>query len=323
MSHGPEPIDLALSPRPSGLTITRWLYEEIRTAILEGRLRRGVPIPPTRVLAVQHKVSRRIVVNVFGQLRDEGYLSAVTGSGTRVSDNIPEDFLAPAKAQPKGRQSPEVRRRAARPFLPIQPSLSEFPMEIWARLEARGLRTISTADLADADPAGSPALRSAISAHLGVARGVSCSPEQIVITSGTQQSLDLLARVLIRPHDRLWIEDPGYKDAAEIFRLAGARVVPISVDAYGMQIPEFGRVAPRAVYITPAHQFPLGVALRLDRRLELLRRTREQNVILIDDDYDSEFRFAGQPIPAVKGLSGSEHVFLLGTFNKALPDRAC
>jgi GntR family transcriptional regulator/MocR family aminotransferase len=318
MSGPSNTIDLAIGPRPTGITITKWLYEEIRNAVLDGRLRRGAPIPPTRSIAIQHNVSRRIVVNVFDQLRDEGYLTALTGSGTRISANIPEDYLASSAARPPSRTTGGFSGQHARPFLPVQPSLAEFQIDAWIRLESRTLRRASTLDLADADPAGNPALRSAIAAHLGVSRGVSCSPDQIVITSGTQQSLDLLARVLVRPNDRLWIEDPGYKDAAEIFRHAGARVVPVPVDDYGVNIPSPRGSPPRAIYVTPAHQFPLGVSLRLDRRLELLRWTRDRNVMVIEDDYDSEFRFAGRPIPAMKGLAGSSHVFLLGTFNKAL-----
>lgn len=312
-------VDLALAPRRAGLTLTRWLYDEIRRAILDGRLGRGAAIPPTRHLATQHAVSRRIVVNVFDQLRDEGYLTAKTGSGTRVSNNIPEDFLAPIPVKSRRPEpAPAVPHRRARPFLAVQPSLSEFPMDTWTRLESRSLRRASTFDLAEADPAGNAALRSAIAGHLGVSRGVACSPEHIVITSGTQQSLDLLARVLIRAGDRVWIEDPGYQDAAEIFRLAGARIVPIPVDSDGLRMPNSRRAAPRAIYVTPAHQFPLGVSLRLDRRLELLSWSRDQGAVLLEDDYDSEFRFSGRPIPAMKGIGGFNHVVLLGTFNKTL-----
>ena len=277
-----QPVDLAFGPCPRGSTRTRWLYDEIRKAILDGRLPRRAPIPPTRTLAAQYDVSRRIVVNVFDMLSDEGYLTAVVGSGTRVSDNIPEDFLAPATTR---RQTVSLRPAwatalRARPFLPVQPSLAEFPMDVWARLEARSLRHVSTRNLADADPAGDRALRIAIAAHLGASRGVRCSHDQIIVTSGTQQSLDLLARALIHPGNRVWIEDPGYTDAAEIFRLAGAQLTPIPVDEGGLRMPGPRIVPPRLVYLTPAHQFPLGVSLRLDRRLHLLHWAREHGVLL-------------------------------------------
>lgn len=309
--------DLPLAPRAPGSTITQWLYSELRRAVVEGRLRRGAVLPPTRVLAEQYEISRRIVVNVFEQLCDEGYLTARTGSGTRVSDNIPEDFLAIAKQKPILRTT-LYENRPARPFLPVQPTLSEFPMEVWARLEARSLRRLSTLDLGSADPAGALELRSAIADYVSGARGVTCSPDQIVITSGANHSLDLLARILIRPRDRMGIEDPGYRDAADIFARAGARVVPYRVDESGLCLPPRKSAPPRALYVTPAHQFPLGVPLRLDRRMELLRWTREAGTWILEDDYDSEFRFQGRPIPAMKSLEGSQHVFLLGTFNKAL-----
>jgi GntR family transcriptional regulator / MocR family aminotransferase len=316
--------DLVLSPRSPNVTITHWLYEELRRAVLDGRLGRGAAIPPTRSLASDYGVSRRIVVNVFDQLRDEGYLTAKVGAGTRVSDNIPEDFLAPSR--PKRQQATDPAgidvfyRRPIRPFRPIEPALSEFPIDVWGRLAGRCLRTVSTAVLAGGDPAGHRPLREAISAYLGSSRGVSCSPDQIVITSGTQQALDLLARVLLRPGDNVWVEDPGYSGAVDTFRLAGAKIVPVPVDEYGLNF-DHGRAkcpTPRAIYLTPAHQFPLGATLRLDRRLELLQWTRRNNALILEDDYDSEFRFSGRPVPAMKGLAGSEHVFLMGTFNKSL-----
>lgn len=303
--------DLALSERRPGVSLTQWLYEELRRAILEGRLHRGAAIPATRSLADQYALSRRIVVNVFDQLRDEGYLEAKVGAGTHVSQNVPEDFLA---ASPRRERRYRVLanadvfyRRPVRPFRAIEPALSEFPIDVWARLAARCIRNASTSILAGGDAAGYYPLREAIADYLGSARGVSCVPDQIVITSGTQQALDLLSRVLLRPSD-------------EVFRLAGAKIIPVPVDEHGID-PDRGRdkcPRPRAIYLTPAHQSPLAVTLRLDRRLDLLKWTRRERVLVIEDDYDSEFRFSGRPVPAMKGLAGSEHVFLLGTFNKAL-----
>ena len=322
---GPLKNELALFKRDPGVTLTQWLYEELRRAILDGRLRRGAMIPATRGIAIEYGVSRRIVVNVFDQLRDEGYLVAKIGAGTRVSESVPEDFLA---ASPMRRRRPaktanaasEFYRRPIRPFRAIEPALNEFPVDLWARLAGRCVRGASTAVLAGGDAAGYAPLREAIADYLGAARGVSCSAEQIVITSGTQQSLDLLARVLLRREDEVWVEDPGYSGAVDIFRAAGAKIVPVPVDEHGVMI-ERGRAKcprPRLIYLTPAHQFPLGVTLRLDRKLDLLRWTRQSGALVIEDDYDSEFRFSGRPVPAMKGLEGSEHVFLLGTFNKSL-----
>ncbi|HEY3742751.1 MAG TPA: PLP-dependent aminotransferase family protein [Bryobacteraceae bacterium] len=318
--------DLVLTEREPDTTLTHWLYSELRRAILEGRLPRRAPLPPTRMLAQTYKLSRRIVVNVFDQLRDEGYLTARVGAGTTVSDSIPEDFLpSPRKRTPQQPPSPRIEtgdfyRRPVRPFRPIEPALSEFPIAIWARLTARATRGASTALLAGGDAAGYRPLREAIAAHLGSTRGVACSPDHIVITSGTQQSLDLLSRTVLRPGDAVWIEDPAYTDAADAFRSTGARVVPIPVDEHGMRVhpAQTKKQLPKAVYLTPAHQFPLGASLRLDRRLDLLQWTRRHGIAIFEDDYDSEFRFSGKPVPAMKGLSGAGHVFLLGTFNKSM-----
>jgi len=320
---------LSLPARPPGMTITHWLYQELRQAILDGRLRRGASLPTTRALASEHGISRRIVVEAFDRLRDEGYLQAQVGVGTRVNDNLPEDYLARTSAVPLKRLRKAVMDNQPpltlhgwpiRPFRAFEPALSEFPMEIWARLTARCMRQTSRAILAGGDPAGAHALRDAIAEYLGTSRGVSCTADDIIVTSGSQQGLDLLARVLLRADDAVWVEDPAYIDAVEIFRLTGAKIVPVPVDAHGLD-PQIGRARcprPKAIYLTPAHQFPLGVSLGLDRRLDLLQWTRRERIAVIEDDYDSEFRYSGKPIPALKALAGAEHIFLVGTFSKCL-----
>jgi GntR family transcriptional regulator / MocR family aminotransferase len=320
---------LTLSPREPETTLTQWLYDELRRAILDGRLRRGSPVPTTRALAATYRISRRIVVEVFERLRDEGYLHAQVGVGTHVSDTLPEDYLAGvaphAQTQPRQASREDLTQHAVhgwpiRPFRAFEPALSEFPLELWGKLTARCLRRTSKAILAGGDAAGLHALREAIAEYLGVARGVKCTAEDIIITSGSQQGLDLLARVLLRPDDAVWVEDPAYLDAVEIFRLTGARIIPVPVDEHGLDI-ERGRAQcprPKLIYVTPAHQFPLGMSLQLERRLELLQWTRREQSMVIEDDYDSEFRFAGNPLPAIKGLAGAEHVFLVGTFSKCL-----
>src|SRR5262249_40401324 len=161
----------------------------------------------------------------------------------------------------------------------------------WTRVTARCLRHMSRANLAGGDPAGLKALREAIAAHLGSSRGVTCSADDVIVTSGAQQGLDMLARVLMRPGDKVWVEDPAYLDAVRIFRLTGARIVPVPVDEYGLNFDAglARHTRPKALYLTPAHQFPLGVSLRLDRRLALLQWARRERVHIIEDDYDSEF----------------------------------
>jgi GntR family transcriptional regulator/MocR family aminotransferase len=307
---------LVLPPRKPGATITQWLYDELRRAILDGRLLRGASVPTTRFLAAEYGISRRIVVGVFDRLRDEGYLQARVGAGTRVSENVPEDYLvaATSASRKRRRKTPPEKRTPytthgwpIRAFRAFEPALAEFPIELWSRVTGRCLRHMSRANLAGGDPAGLASLREAIAHYLGSSRGVACTADDVIVTSGAQQGLDMLARGLLHPGDEVWVEDPAYSDAVEIFRLAGARVVPVPVDAHGLD-PDSGRTRcprPQAVYLTPAHHFPLGVSLRLDRRLALLQWARREHVHIIEDDYDSEFRFSGHPTPAIKGLTGA------------------
>jgi GntR family transcriptional regulator/MocR family aminotransferase len=293
--------------------------------MLTGRLKRGMRLPATRDFAVQHGVSRRVVVNVFAQLQTEGYLVSRVGSGTRVSDRLPEDLLqfAPSQAAARRAASPAIRQewtRPARPLRPIEPALSEFPMELWARIAARRLRRASASLLAGGGVQGYGPLREAIADYLGTSRGVDCTPDEIVIVSGVQQGLDLLARFLVKRGDSVWIEDPAYSGAAAAFRNAGARLVPVPVDRDGLDPAKALRACPRprAVYVTPAHQFPLGMTMSLERRLSLLAAARRSGARVIEDDYDSEFRFSGRPVPALRGLDRSEAVILAGSFNKVL-----
>ncbi len=317
--------ELALGPRPQDTTLTRWLYDELRSAMLTGRLRRGMRLPATRDFAAQHGVSRRVVVNVFEQLKTEGYLVSRVGSGTRVSDQLPEDLLQVARARSTARRaaSSSIRpewTRPARPLRPIEPALSEFPMELWARIAARRLRRASTSLLAGGGVQGYGPLREAIADYLGTSRGVDCTPDEVVILSGGQQGLDLLARFLLKRGDSVWIEDPAYHGATAAFRNAGARLVPVPVDGDGLDPAKALRACPQpqAVYVTPAHQFPLGMTMSLERRLALLAAARRSGALVIEDDYDSEFRFSGRPVPALRGLDRSGTVILVGSFNKVL-----
>lgn len=324
MSKIPTHHPLALPPKPADSTLSRWLYESIRDAILAGKLPRGARLPSTRSLADSHGISRRIAVDVYEQLRQEGYLSGQVGSGTMVSPKIPDDYQpasVKASVQTERRSFlPAAYSRPAIPFRPIEPAISEFPMETWARCSAKVMRQANVAMLAGGDLAGLPTLREAIAAYLGASRGVSCSPDQILIVSGAQQALDLIARIVMKPGDSVWMEDPAYLGALDAFRNAKAKIVPVHVDEEGLSLADGIRRCPRprAVYLTPAHQFGLGVTLSLPRRLELLRWAEKSGAVLIEDDYDSEFRFSGRPIPAMRGLQGAENIFHVGTFNKAI-----
>jgi GntR family transcriptional regulator/MocR family aminotransferase len=317
--QAPE-VPLALGARRAGQTIIGWLHDEVRAAILSGRLPRGARLPATRDLADRHRVSRGVVVAAFEQLREEGYVVSRVGAGTVVAAQVAEDFLASAAAPvaTARRRGPAVR--TVRPFCPVEPALDEFPMATWARITSRVLGRLGDAALPRRDAAGSRPLREAIAGYLGASRGVACSPDHIIVLSGVQQGLDLIARLVVKPGDPVWIEDPGYSGAVEVFRNARARVVPVPVDEDGLD-PAHGRrrcARPVAVYLTPAHQFCLGSALSPARRADLLRWAKKSGTTLIEDDYDSEFRYRGAPLASMRGLAGGESIFMLGTFNKVL-----
>lgn len=327
--------ELPLRPREEGEEIWRWLYRALREAILEGRLRAGARLPSTRSLAQQYGISRGSVLAAFAHLEAEGYLTGETGSGSFVSHNLP-DTLLQARTGPAAQlvgQPPEMLsqrgqalRRLQRPlpatrsigraFRLHEPALDLFPVETWARVAARVVRRMPRTLLGLGEAQGLPALRRAIASYLATARGVRCSPEQIVITQGAQQALHLCGQLLLDPDDVVWIEDPGYPGARAALAAAGARIVPVPVDAQGLCLPQGASAPPRLIYTTPANQFPLGMPLALERRLALLEFARQHRAWIIDDDYDSEFRYEGKPMAALQGLDAHGCVLYLGTFGK-------
>jgi GntR family transcriptional regulator/MocR family aminotransferase len=318
-------FDLALSERPRKAKLTRWLYEELRRAILDRRLAPDTRLPATRDFAHQYNVSRGTVVRAFEQLQAEGFLISQVGAGTRVNQQLPSHLLGSKNSrtpvrQPRGPTPDWDFSGPTRPFRAYATAISEFPIEIWARVAGRRLRSASTSLLAGADARGYRPLREAIAEYLGSSRGVNCSPEQIAMVAGAQQGLDLLARFLIKPGDSVWMEDPGYFGARAAFRNAGARIIPVPVDEHGLAVSTGMQLCSqaKAAYLTPAHQFPLGMTMPLDRRLALLDWAQKAGAFLIEDDYDSEYRFQGSPVPALQGLDRSGTVILLGSFNKIL-----
>ncbi|MCU1223788.1 MAG: Transcriptional regulator, GntR family domain / Aspartate aminotransferase [Edaphobacter sp.] len=325
MAKSISSLELPLRARPAETTLTDWLYAELRAAILDGRLKRGVRLPSTRDFSLQHGVSRGIAMLVIEQLRDEGYLMSRTGAGTWVNEKLPDDLslseqvCAPA-GQGKAKALLPTARERLRPFQASDPEVNLFPIDVWSRLTSRQWRHATKSLLGSGDIAGYAPLRNAIAEYLGTSRGVQCSPSQIVVMTGTQQSLDLTARLLIRPGDAAWMEDPGYSGATRALRNAGAKIIPVPVDAEGMNVAKGRQLAPQAkmAYVTPAHQFPLGSTMTLERRIALLRWASSAGSIIVEDDYDSEFRFTGVPIPALQGLDEAESVIFIGSFNKVL-----
>lgn len=328
------PLNLR-QPAP-GTPLYRWLYEQLRSAILAGHLRPGVRLPASRDLAEQYRLSRPTIVAAFEQLRSEGYVEGKVGSGTYVSQTLPDDLLqaprTPAKAKSRQRRVrlsdyarrlrplPHAEYRPARAFRAHQPALDEFPTTLWAQVAARRLRQVSAQLLAGGEALGYRPLREAVTDYLNSSRGVKCSADQVLIISGVQQALDRTAHLLLNPGDRVWMEEPGYPGAAAAFQAVGARICPVPVDSEGLNL-DAGRKrwpAPRLVYVTPAHQFPLGVTMSLRRRLALLEWARKSGTIIFEDDYDSEYRYSGRPIPALQGLDRSQAVIFAGSFSDVL-----
>ena len=308
---------------------SEWLYSELRNAILHRRLRRGTQIPATRDIARHFGVARGTVVAVFEQLRAEGYVESRRGSGTFISERLPEDLL-PSRAIPPARRTQIGRTQTVIPaprasgppraFRLNEPALDAFPIDVWARIGSRRLHGASRLLLASGDARGYRPLREAVAGYLAASRGVRCEADQVVIVSGTQQALDLLARLVFKPGDAVWMEDPGYSGALAVLRRAAVQIVPVRVDDRGIDVTLAERLAPdaRAAYVTPAHQFPLGVAMPAERRLALLDWARRAGALVIEDDYDSEFRFEGRPLPALQGIANEQQVIFIGSFNKAL-----
>ncbi len=318
----------------------RQIYGELRAQILDGRIRRGARLPSSRSLSLDLRVSRSTVVQAYEQLRAEGYIESSSRGATRVSASLP-DPPAPAElprspAPPRTPVSapsrrgaaiarvssgfPSVSDRPARAFRTSVPALDVFPVDLWGRLIARRWRRSSAASLGYSDPRGLPALRQAIADYLTSARGCRCRADQVLVTAGSQQALDLVGRALLDVGDRVWMEDPGYFGAAGAFEAAGARVVAVPVDAEGMDVAEGIRRAPRArlAFVTPARQLPLGMTLSLARRLALLAWAAQRHAWVLEDDYDSEFRYATRPVASLQGIDTSGCVVLTGTFSKVM-----
>ena len=336
MPRKPSHFALMLPAREPGAVAARWLYAALRAGILEGRLRPGARVPATRDLARLYGLSRGTIVGAFEQLKSEGYLKARVGSGTYVARVLPDRLLEaprPARApsaerrrQPRrlsdyGRQVrrfPNLVPGPVRAFRTDQPALDLFPTTLWAQVAARRLRQASTELLLACGPMGYRPLQQAITDYLTTARGVICLPDQVAIVSGVQEAIDLTARLFLNPGDRVAIENPGYPGATLVFDAVGGTVVPIPLDDEGLIVDRSFLEGSRLVYVTPAHQFPLGVSLSLPRRLALLEWARRSGALIFEDDYDSEFRYAGRPVPALQGLDRHGQVLFAGSFSKVL-----
>lgn len=302
------------------------IYRQIRNAIGDGRLRPGDCLPASRDLAESLKVSRTTVTVAYDRLAGEGFIVSRIGAGTYVNNHVVrttrEERRVAGSLQPRAVwDSISISRAfdaaAQFDFRTGLPDASLFPHETWRRLVVQALRSEAVAGGVYGEPAGHRGLREAIARHIGISRGVQVSADDITITSGAQQSLDLIARALLEPGDRVAVEDPGYHPPRFLFQSLGAEVHGVSVDSEGILVDQMPRKA-RLVYVTPSHQYPLGVTMSLPRRLALLDWADRNNAAIIEDDYDSEFRYTGRPLAALQGLDPEQRVIYIGTLSKVL-----
>jgi len=322
--------------------IYRQLYDWFRSAITEGRMRPGQRVPSTRCTAADLQISRISVFNAYEQLQSEGYLETFAGSGTCVARTIPDDTFG--SVQPRGRKGSEgviagsgPRRLSARaeallkapseswlhnlgPFRVSLPALDQFPVNAWSKLVARHSRRPSRSVMAYGDAMGHLPFREAVAEYLSAFRGVRCDSSQILVTTGSQQALQISAQVLLNPKDQVLMEEPGYPGAHLAFTAASVELIPTSVDSEGIIVPEINRRGrhARVAYVTPSHQYPLGMTMSAARRMSLLQWAVRSDAWIIEDDYDSEYRFGSRPIASLQGLDAHGRVIYIGTFSKVL-----
>ena len=331
--HVHDILAAATLERDSPAPLFRQLYVHLKDAILDGRIAAGVRLPATRSLCGLLNVSRQTVLAAYEQLMAEGYLQGTVGKGTFVSASLPAgapggDAAAAPMVRPLSARGELIAGGMARvlhhagplrAFRASMPGLDLFPFDVWRRLEARHWRH-STGSLGYGPGAGHAPLRELLCAYLKASRGVQCTPDQVVITSGSQQALYLLAQLLLAPGEAMWIESPGYQGAVAPFTVAGARVCPVPVDAEGMDVAYAAKHYPdaRLAFATPSHQLPLGVTMSLRRRLELLRWAEANRAWIVEDDYDSEYRHTGPPLASLQSMDRAGCVIYVGTLSKVL-----
>lgn len=325
------PIPLSKGPEP----LFRQIYLNLRRSILAGSFRSDGRLPSTRDLADQLGVSRTVVLLAYDQLLAEEYVTGRRGSGTFVAKDLSSEPMDLPKKSIHLRLSKfgstvanaaetldfSGRRSVSHlydfKFGRSESDLETFPFEMWRRILMRRARRASVAELDYGPPAGSAALREAICMHLRRSRAVVCDPSEVIVVSGSQQALDLVARVLLERGDRVAIENPSYLGTREIVRAAGARLLPVPVDRDGLnpaKIPNDARIC----FVTPSHQFPTGAILSLPRRLALLEWARRRNAVIVEDDYDGEFRYEGQPLESLQGLDAEGRIIYVGTFSRTV-----
>src|SRR5271163_580396 len=316
----------------------RQIYDAFRTMIVERSLRSGQQIPSTRRLASELGISRIPILTAYAQLMAEGYFETCVGSGTFVCRTLPDQYLHTARRDPQTNDErrgsrlvarrvshlstvenlPWVRRLGA--FSVGQTAYDEFPFRIWSNLVRTHIRNTDASAMHYGESLGYQALRDAICSYLSTTRAVRCDPQQVMIVAGSQQALEISARVLLNPGDPVWVENPGYWLTRRVLNLAGCKVVPVPVDSEGLDVAAGISLSPKArvAYVAPSHQYPLGATMSASRRLRLLEWAQRSGSWIIEDDYDSEYRYHSMPIATLQGLDRNSRVIYIGTFSKVL-----
>jgi GntR family transcriptional regulator/MocR family aminotransferase len=333
-------MPLNIGPGMEGLGLRAQIYKACLDAIVDGRLSPGTRLPSARQLALEWHVSRNTVDEAIAQLQSEGFVLRRVGSGSYITHDVPGGGLRPARAKVRppailgrkvlanvsawGRTTSSAYAPDAAPrpqaFLAGLPALDLFPLDLWRRLVARRLRSSGRHMLGYFPSMGYLPLREATATHLATTRDVICSPDQVMIVNSTMQAVDLIARVLLEPGDKAWVEDPCVPNLRAVLTVSGAQIVPVAVDEEGLQVQQGIRVAPDAalLYTTPSCQFPTGVALGVDRRLELLAWADRSGAWVVEDDYQSEFNYEGRPTTSLHSLNRGRRVLYLGTFTNSV-----
>jgi GntR family transcriptional regulator / MocR family aminotransferase len=308
--------------RKSAIPFYKQIYEGYRNAILGGQLRAGQRLQSTRALASELRISRLPVVIAYEQLLHEGYIEGKIGAGTYVNQSIPEELTHVSRQRSQFESSEPLNEftNLLGPFRVSLPALDYFPSKIWSRLVSHHARNFSIENMAYGEPAGYLPLRKTIAEYLRTARAVKCEPNQIIIVSGSQLALQICARGLLTSSDAVCVEEPGYPGARDALQASGSALIPIPVDEEGISVQKLisYRKKPRVVYVTPSHQYPLGTLMSASRRLELLDWAEQNRAWIIEDDYDSEYRYASRPLGSLQGIDSSSRVIYIGTFSKVL-----
>ena len=324
-------LEIAL-PLHGSRSLTRTLHGQLKSAIRSGRFAPGLRLPATRVLAQHLGISRNSVIAAYDLLAVEGDVRTRTGSGHYVCEALPQVAAREAAASTRHRERRlNADYRGLAEWIDMidppgfrfdfrlgVPEIAPLALDVWGRLSNRSLRSLARREAGYASPAGEPALRAAIAAHVSLTRAIACSANDVVVTAGAQQAFDLLARVLVTPgRTVVAVEDPGYPPLRAAFAAAGALIVPVPVDDEGLRVDLLPPEA-HVICVTPSHQFPIGSVLSAPRRRQLLAVARQRGAVIIEDDYDGEFRFDGRPLDALQTLVDDESVLYVGTFSKSL-----